>query len=289
MAILEIWEAGERGGGDESSIRGPVRNYTRKFGVRVSEGSEAGDHEDFMNNASIPSRLSLYPHDPLSICRRRRFDQDSEEPWLYWVTCDYSNQPLDGERPDEHEDPNPLNRPADISWDSEEVRIAVYKDLDGKPILNTAHQKYETALEVEYRRRVITIVKNYATYDDSTAENYENKVSSAIFLNKAAGTVYCKRISARRMFEGNIYFFQVMFQFMWDVRGWKANLVSVGNQELVSTSPMKWKPITDNGGIPISTPVLLTNTGTKASGNPPTPYVQEYRVKDVVDFNGLGI
>lgn len=286
--ILDIWEAGDRESSEESSARGPVRNHAQYFDCQVELGDEEIDHGDIYADSRVPARGDICPWDSTSVCRKRSIKQDAEQPWLFHITINYSNQPLGGEEPDRTADDNPLNHAADVSWDSEEVREALTKDLDNKPILNTAHQRYETTIEAVRRRRVITIVKNLATWNDSIAVAYEETVNSAGFLGYAAGTVMCKKISARRVFSSNMYYYQVTFIFVWDRLGWKTRVTSVGTQELVATSPaMKWRAITDEAGTPITQPVLLTSAGLRATGNPPTPYIQEFRVHNEANFNAL--
>lgn len=287
--ILDIWEEGDRETSVESTGRGPVRNHTMYFACQVAEGDEAIDFAEIFDDPRVPARGSLCPWDFTSICRKRRIKQNSETPNLFQIVIEYSNQALAGEEPDRTEEDNPLAHPADVSWDSEEVREAITKDLDNKPIINSAMQRFETAVEIVRRRRVITIVKNFATWNDTIAEVYEECVNSVAFLGKPAGEVYCRRISARRVFGSNIYYYPVTFVFVWDRFGWKTRVVDIGNAELVSTSPMKWKEINYTSGQGNVGGVLLNGSGLRATGNPPTPYIHEFRVHNTANFNLIGL
>lgn len=291
MAIISVWDEGDIEHSEETTGRGPVRIPVRKYGVEAEPGDDP--HEimaAIITHPGIPSRLALCPWDVTSICRSRKITQDSDAPWIFHVELQYSNQPLDGEKPDQDNDENPLNRPSDISWDSEEVLEALTKDLDNVPILNSARQCYSQAVTAERRRRVITIVKNQETYNDITAEAYEGCVNSVSFLSKAAGKVYCKKISARRTFESNIYFFVVTYVFVYDSLGWKTRVVDVGTAEWIDFGDgYVHVPIHNNDGSNITAEVLLNGSGLRATGSPPTPYIKEYRTKNTANFNDLNL
>lgn len=286
--ILDIWEEGERESGEESSARGPVRTGTQHFGCVVAEGDETISHAEIKADSRVPKRNDTCPWDFTCVCRKIDVKQDSDFPQLFHITIFYSNQPLGGEEPDRTDDDNPLNHPADIFWDSEEVREALTKDLDNKPIINSALQRFETAVEAVRRRRVITIVKNLETWNDSIAVAFEECVNSGAFLGYSARTVMCRKIAARRVFSSNMYYFQVTFIFVWDRLGWKTRVVDVGTAELVSSTPsLVWREIGFNSGTPMTGGVLLNGSGLKATGNPPTPYIHEFRVHNEANFASL--
>lgn len=289
--ILDIWEIGDRESSAESSGRGPVRNHARYFDCLVAEGDEEIDHGLILNDIRVPARGSLCPWDSSSVCRKRAVKQDADTPRLFHITLNYSNQPLSGEEPDRTEQENPLDIPADISWDSEEVREAATKDLDNKPFMNSSRQRFETAVEIVRRRRVITIVKNFATWNDSIAEQYEETVNLTTFLNKPPETVFCRRISARRVYQSNMYFYPVTFIFVHDIFGWKARVVDTGTALLTLSSSGKpiWEAITDSSGVPVTQPVFLNGAGNLLQGANPVPYVHEFRVHNKANFNLIGL
>lgn len=292
MAIIEVWEEDGIEHGDETSGRGPVRRPVRKFGVEAEPGDDPHTiMAAIIVHPDIPSRLSLCPWDVTSICRSRKITQNSEAPWVFHVEIQYSNQPLDGEKPDQDNDDNPLNRAADVSWDSEEVIEALLRDLDGKPILNSAYQQFATTITAIRRRRVITIVKNQETYNDATAEAYEGCVNSVSFLSKAVGTVWCKKISAVRVFESNIYFYRVTYVFVYDPLGWKTRVVDAGTSYINKVPPLpdEITPFRNVDGTPITGEKLLDGEGGPAWGDPPTPTYIEFRVMNEANFNDLNL
>lgn len=287
--ILDIWETGERESSEESSSRGPVRTATQYFDCLVAEGSEEISHSEIKADSRVPKRNDTCPWDVVCVCRKVDVKQDGEFPQLFHIVVHYSNQALGGEEPDRTDDDNPLNHAADISWDSEEVREALTKDLDDKPILNSAFQAYSQAVEAVRRRRVITIVKNLETWNDSIAIAYEECVNDAIFLGYAVRTVMCKKIAARRMFSSNMYYFQVTFIFVWDRLGWKTRVTDAGKYYINKVPPLPDEiyPILDRYGTPTSEDRLLNGSGAPATGDPPTPFIQEYRVHNEASFNAL--
>lgn len=287
--ILDIWEEGDRESSEESSMRGPVRTGTMHFSCQVAEGSETISHAEIKADSRVPKRNDTCPWDSVCVCRKIDVRQDGDFPQLFKIDVFYSNQPLGGEEPDRTDDDNPLNHAADISWDSEEVREALTKDLDNKRIVNSAGQRFETAVEAVRRRRVITVVKNLETWNDSIAIAFEECVNSAAFLGYAARTVMCKKIAARRVFSSNMYYFQVTFIFVWDRLGWKTRVVDIGRAKAitfdVNGNASEWEAFTDNSGIPLTSDVLLNGSGAKLTAA--TPYIHEFRVHNEANFASL--
>jgi hypothetical protein len=289
--IIDIWEVGDRETSEESSSRGPVRNQMQYFDCEVAKGDESIDHNEILADSRVPARGEVCPWDSTSVCRKRNVKQDSEQPFLFHITINYSNQPLADEEPDRTDEENPLLIPADVSWDSEEVREALTKDLDDKRIVNSAGQRFETAVEAVRRRRVITIVKNFGTWDDSVAEAHEECVNLVTFLGKPPGTVFCKRITARRVYQSSIYFYPVTFIFVHDKLGWKARVTDVGTAKAiafdVNGNATEWEAFTDSSGTPLTSAVLLNGAGAKLTAG--VPYVHEFRVHNAIDHNGLDL
>ena len=297
ITFLDTWEMSELECTEESTGKGPRIVWNQDWGIEVDDSPVGYSAHEAMAairaSALLPRRNDLCPADSTCICRQRKLKQSDEKTNYFILSVQYSNQPLDGEIPDQN-DPttaeNPLNRPAEISWHSEEVRQVMYKDLDGVYVGNSAGQKFEQAIERTRRRRIITITKNYSSWNDTIAEAYEDKVSTETFLNKPAGTIWCKEISASRRYESNMYIFPVTFVFAWDKLGWKIKVVESGTQELhdFGDGPVLIS-IKEKGGTPITTPVYLNSSGARTPGPPFTPTITEYRDKDTADFNALSL
>lgn len=175
MAVVwakEHWE------GREGSFENVINNrLTRTWKVKTNDVSDdalvIADHFD----ASLGIRfLSPHPRNAFYTARNLDPKQESESPYFWRVTVIYSTEPL-GEEEDKPE--NPLERPAEISGESEMSQIFTTKDKDGKPVLNSAGDCLEPH-ELDDPRGVIIIDKNFATIPTWLSE-YVNKVNSTDF------------------------------------------------------------------------------------------------------------
>ncbi len=76
-----------------------------------------------------------------------------------WYEVDYTfGPPPDGR--DDNESDNPLNQPVKIQMGSRMITIAVEKDQEGKPILNSMRDRFQDVIQCEVANTLISVSKN---------------------------------------------------------------------------------------------------------------------------------
>lgn len=234
------------------------REYTRVFRVRMSRAGD-GCLTAVMAPGIPPLGLNYattIEYDLGAICRSLEPRQISK--YVYEVTAKYSSKPSDSEE----QDPNPLLRPPDIAWSKATYGKPLAKDLDGKPVVNSAGQPYDPPVEIERTRQVLTITRNELAYDYDLAEEYADALNSDTFYGKPAGRAKFAMPVATWKWENGYEYWQVTYQIDFHPEGWALLLLDQGSYELVDgpDSTKVRKPIVDSG-VTHSGLVLLDGEG----------------------------
>lgn len=103
---------------------------------------------------------------------------------------------------------SPLLTPAIISYDDVETEEEIDEDFDGNAILTECLEPVR-GIKATFADRVITIKKNWATFDDYVASAYRRSVNSDTFMGWPAGTAKMMRLSAQQVKDG---YFEVTAQ-----------------------------------------------------------------------------
>ena len=142
-------------------------------------------------------------------CNDVRFDQ-TVDPYTWTVTAGYSNQVL---TPELTLVENPLLRPSDVSWDTQEVLVPAEYDALGVQIGTTAGERPDPPLEREEVRLILTIEKNLPTFDPLVAVAFKNRVNAATFFGFNRGMVKLAKWKGQRQFENGLIFWRHFFEF----------------------------------------------------------------------------
>lgn len=93
------------------------------------------------------------------LCRKISISQDKKSPLHYVLTAHYSSEPVGQSQ---NQEPNPLDKPVSIKWKTNKYNKAIYKDIDGNAILNSAGEYFDPPPEIEYFRWTCNVTKNVA-------------------------------------------------------------------------------------------------------------------------------
>ncbi|QDU62175.1 hypothetical protein Pan216_30420 [Planctomycetes bacterium Pan216] len=265
MAVIAVNEqrAERRGREGEQG----EREYTR---VYLVESDNPDDQEPVILSAeALPKRGDLFAPDPAAICKTRLAQPHGDEATteLWRVTIQFATATGD-------EQDNPLERPADISWDMAQFREDVRVDEDGIPIRSSAGQPYDPAPQRDQSRPTLRIVRNEASYSASLPVEFSDSVNSDYFFGAAPGVAKCAKIAGRRATEGELTYWVVTYEFHFKHDGWPLRLEDQGTYELKDGKP---KQIKDTDGIPITEPEFLDGNGNKLPAEDP-PVVGEFRI-----------
>ncbi len=153
MAVISFDEIHTgRDAEDEVDRRRGVRRYTRVFRVVTSTPYDEGS----VVLAYGPGIGSVYgPEDMFAFCRRRKATNESFSKRIWIATYLYSTE----FEPQE----DPLQDPAEITWETEWYEVPVWKDINGKCPTNSAGYPYDDpVLMKDGSRLTVTVRKNVA-------------------------------------------------------------------------------------------------------------------------------
>ena len=186
----------------------------------VSNGSDIARNAS-VAGVSIPVVKpipSSYPGDPFAVCRTVDVQPVEGNRLLFKVTAQYSTAIVGPPGEDGPSDnPDPLQRPADVSWSFEVEPYFQQWDINGKPFLNSAMFPFDPPPQIDEYVLTLTIVNNEPTYNAATAYQYIGTVNEAAGeiagLNVPVGCCLCTQISGTRQFEAGVSFWEVVYQF----------------------------------------------------------------------------
>lgn len=210
--------------------------------------------------------------------KNKKAKRDSVQPRLWYVTVNYSTAKETQERQVAE---NPLDRPVEVTWQTENrTRIAV-KDRDGDPIATSAGEAIKD-VEVDDGRLTVTLVKNFATFNSLQAEQYKDAVNSDEFLSRPPGTAKVMSFSAVKQFENAVTYWKTSCTIAFNEDTWAKYLLDEGTYYLADDG--KRKKFRDKDGHFI-TSLLDGSGGALADGD--TPVFIAYEVYKEKSFNAL--
>lgn len=302
----EVWDG--RGGSFSDDMN---RSWQRRFEVMTDDrgmGPLAVLYCPALPAMYTPYQAPGGEFDTLSLLRKYTPSQDPDNPFLWYVTCEYSTLPVSGNaaagQPDGGAgDPgsaggggsgasaNPELEPPEWSWDFEEVQMARPKDLSTPPkaFVNSARDPFDPPPTIPTGYRILNYARNQATFDYGSG-TYDFAVNSDVFVGYQPGTVLCLPPTARRVLRGTLRYFRVTFKFKLrpsNLAEWVPfQLLDQGFAERVGGLRV---PIRDNpGGELVAREQLLNGAGAKL-GAAAAPVFLDFTLYRQVPFAPLKI
>src|SRR5581483_6308336 len=106
--------------------------------------------------------------------RTAQATEDGDDGRLWIVRVTFSTDATQQDEPD-----NPLEKPADISWQFNSQTKVVERDASGSLIKNKAKRQFASPIEIDEVRPVLTISKNMPSFDPGMAYSYANKLNAS--------------------------------------------------------------------------------------------------------------
>lgn len=245
---------------------------------------------DIESAAGLPIIGETYPGRQFIFCEGLDFKPVS--PILTIATASYS-----GEIGPAGEQDSPLNLPPEISWSDVESDEPTDEDFNGAPIVNINGEPIE-GVTIKLADNVVTIKRNFLTFNPYATAAYRHSVSSDVFLGYPAGTARLIRYNARQVALADDSYWEVTasIQFRLGIRttddkAWYKRVRNEGYYEKITdafTSSSILVQATDDNGKPMTKPVLLKSDGTRET-NPANAYWLEFQVYDSLPYNALGL
>lgn len=229
-----------------------ARTHTRSFKVLCD--SKWDDGWIALQHPDLPVLFDQHPSDGMASCRSRKPSPMAGATW-WKILCEYSTEIPDAQEEDE----NPLMRPVKKWLEFPESKVPMWKDLDGKPCVNTAGSAYDPPLERTVFSVVYCFEKNVPYFSESSAAAYLGKVNSSTFQGKPARSVMCRKYKPEEMTEKQFHYWKVNLELEYNAYGWDQRPLSRGVYELDEDN--KLVRIKDKHGRDVSDPVPLDANG----------------------------
>jgi hypothetical protein len=208
-------------------------------------------------------------------CRNVKVTQDDGAPRKWTIEATYSSKPIKENQAEE----NPLNRPAQIEIETASYRRAIWSDINGNAVLNSAGDYFDPPVEIDVGYWTFRVKKNVADIPTYLLD-YENAVNNAAFTIRGLSIgQYEAKLSNIRVgdlkIEGDYQYFE--FSYTMERRREKWIPLKVLDQGLRFKSEANRKHIMDNSTPPrpVTSPRLLDGNGAVLSD--PTPTNAKYR------------
>lgn len=188
---------------------------------------------------------------------------------------------------------SPLLTPAILNYDDVETEEEIDEDFDGNPILTAAYEPVR-GIKAIFCDRVITIKRNWATFNDYVASAYRRSVNSDTFLGWPAGTAKMMKLSAQQVKDG---YFEVNAVIQCRIpyrttaaKAWYARWVHEGfyHKQLIDTGPAFQIVRAQNEGQPTEEKVLLDANGFRLADGGTTVW-KETKLYNSLPFSALGL
>jgi hypothetical protein len=270
----------ERQGSRSASISKDQSTYTRTYDVLTSS---VYDPEEVIDELSLPS----FPYQIQSLQLDEGLDSKT---WLLTVQYGYSKSDPDKEI-------HPLSRPVKYSISSVTYEEQIDKDVaTGKGICNKAGQPFQDVTVRDQSRLQVSATINLAANPMGSVATLLDKLNNNTMFGYAAGKVKFQSASTTLEYEefdgDEVSFWTTTYTF--SIRdSWKISLLNQGYKEVDSSAgsgQVRLKDILDADDKPLTTPVLLDNSGV-AFSNPvtATPIFLDFTIYESADLSVLGV
>ena len=261
MAVLQVLETTQNVGTLDDKA---TRDYTRSFDVYTSSMLDGVVTVRSALPAIYSSFVSGSDYDLLSFCTKIDCQRDPHHPMLWRCRLEYSSK-LDWASA--QQDPNPLNRPPDVSWDFTEYERPLTRDRNGYACINSAGDSYDGQPTYEDSRAVLTIVRNEIAYDHNVAFKYREACNAASFYG---ADPYCAKMKApkgERNFENGLIYWKITYEIHFRDDGFYTRILDQGYRDIngklfrdkIDNSPLSYPTLLDGRGLALSTHTALSS------------------------------
>lgn len=251
---------------------------------------------------AVPSIGAPYPGVPSAIVQSKSPESVEGSFYDFIVTVNYTTRSTDPSW-----DVPPLARPWEFDWDSIYESKAIEQEIsesplvEGRAIVNSVGMPYDPPYEISIPRTTLSVTRNEVSYNSATAREYMGKMNSDVFMGYEPFTARCEKISGRRFFEQNAYWWSVSYNFLFRPlvrlkRGlttelwpdFNLNVPDNGRYQL-NAAGNNTVPILDENSNPVSDTRMLNGVGYAVPVGSAAFYYFSYSVTKAVPFAAFGI
>jgi hypothetical protein len=249
--------------GRDISDNGEVISRTLQWHVKCGPG----DSEYTALRARGITRVGGYhPNDPTMRCSEVRARNESGHVWV--VTASFTWDPI-AYSASANNAAAQQAIPVNVRVYPVTSEVSIDKDINGKPILNSAGQTYDPPVRKQVDDFVIEITRPETDFNYSKARSYNNTINQGAWNGLPGGS--CRmRVSAEKVHTpgtpGEAYWL-VTYTVQHRDDGWQRRMLNVGTvQAKLINGETRQAPITDDEGNPVPGIVPLDSDGKPLKG-----------------------
>lgn len=290
MAIQSVNEMWSTKDGDLQQDGKKInRTYRKAFQVV----HDPNDPKDLIERASGVPRIGD-SHERSPFVKVKSVSSTSRSPIMSIVMVNYF-----GEVDRDQEDKSPVTFKPDIQWSDVTSTEAVDEDINGDPIVTATGEPIDGLTE-EINDPLVTIKKNFLTFDSYIMYQYRRSFSSDAFLGYPAGIASMKSYSAvMQYYDDSDAYWEITAQIQFRVtikttpdRAWWKRIRHEGYYCFIddpfNPGTMIKVRAKDANGEPTTRPVLLKEDGTQET-DPTKAFWLEKQTKLALPYNALGL
>jgi hypothetical protein len=287
LAIHEMWSGNASDATLSDNFRKLDVNMQKRFQVVVDVGTPIEEvYQANVGGVRLPGIAEPFSAVfPYVFAKSVKPQQVS--PIMYLVDAMYSGEC--GSDPTD----SPLNKPTSVSWSDSATMEEIDRDFNGLPNVN-ANGELIKGIRIELVDDVLTLKRNFATFNPYIRGMYRRSVNSDTFYGWPPGTGKIKQFDANNVLDDTIGYWQVTLkvQFRYPInttaeRAWWHRSVHQGMyvRRTAGTEPTRAVDLVTKDLM--TKPVLLKEDGTRET-NPENAFFIEKQLYGTLPFNALG-
>jgi hypothetical protein len=199
---------------------------------------------------------------------------------------------LDPNNPNPDWQQSPLAAPPDIEWTDESSTEPIDQDADGEPIV-TVNGEPINGVTIELPDPVLTVTRNFATWNPHVIHQYRMSVNSDTFAGFAAGTGRLVSASAKLIIDQTFGSYwrvtaRIRFRYPYNTTAQKAWYARVRHEGFKIKDGTDIVHADDDAGNKVVTPVLLASDGTHET-DPASAHWLEFKRYFPLPYANLGL
>ena len=290
MSVLTVAEIGlgKRRGRLTDTFQ---REYSRYFRVTMSAHSDDAYTAATASagGVSIPAMWEAYPSDSGALVKEIA-PNETNQPNKWIVEARYSTAATDSTQ----ETLDPLDEPAQFTFDTERVQKGLQEDLDFLTIRNSAEDPYDPPPTEEDELLILQYSDNVEEFVGSDCLIYVGRCNESSMWGQMEKRILCCKFRGVRMFRNDQIYWQRSLEFkIQPEKAWIPNwtqlvLLDAGHRIIKAddgTALTRKLPAGATGETPRGPSPLDGDGGNLALGA--APVYNTFRVRETVDFSPL--
>jgi hypothetical protein len=187
---------------------------------------------------------------------------------------------------------SPLNAPAEIQWGDSQSNEPIDQDVDGNPIVNANGEAID-GITMDLPDPVLSVTKNFATYNPHLIYQYRRSVNSDTFYSFPPGTARLVSQSATRVIDETPYWkvnARIQFRYPINTTAEKAWYARVRHEGFKVKQGSDIVHAVDDSTPPqrVVKPVLLKLNGEEEKDKDAAVWL-EFKRYNALPYNALGL